>query len=82
MAVAITESPRTSPHSPRPLLDVRMTLPRSYRMGMRANRCRGRQTVIGLDEPNSSMMGTFGVMCTLIRESLNESSTREGKCST
>jgi hypothetical protein len=49
MAVAITESPRTSPHSPKPLLEVRMTLPRSYLAEMRENQGRGRQPVVGPD---------------------------------
>lgn len=37
MAVAITASPSTSPHSAKPLLEVRMTLPRSYRAEINAN---------------------------------------------
>ena len=38
MAVASTASPSTSPHSAKPLLEVRTMLPRSYRADTKANR--------------------------------------------
>ena len=38
MAVAITASPSTSPHSANPLFEVRMILPRSYLAETRAKR--------------------------------------------
>ena len=34
----MTVSPRSSPHSPKPLLDVRMMLPRSYRADTRVKK--------------------------------------------
>ncbi len=59
MAVAITSSPSTSPQSANPLFEVRMMLPRSYRVEIKANKAVAPSRSHG-HTPNSSMISTLG----------------------